>query len=181
MWFSDADTSKIRGYNGKWIQIKYASDGKEDISLSRDTKDFIQNNRFAIQSCSTKDNPNLNNIGDNYNTYSVTYAYFSQDTTATISCFFDGVGGVYLNNKLIFQSTYTNGTVNHSVTFSKGWNKIEIVQNEGIGGDKIQITDIKTVANCLGIDCSQVGTIPAKYSSYYIGDNILNFTKYNWK
>lgn len=185
MWFSDADTSKISGYNGKWLVITYPYNTGDNTTIINKKK--LEGANTKADGCYTVDDAtfmsslNAPISRDNFTYYAVTYANFSAATTLSFTAITDDQSSLYVNDTLIKNFASCANTA-ISLSFNKGWNKIEFILNEKGGENYTRLTPYLTKAtNCLGIDCSQVGTIPAKYSSYYIGDDILNFTKYTWK
>lgn len=181
LWFSDADTIKIDGFNGKWSLIYYSTNKKSPSKLSK--KNFADYAATFFNEEQIADNVRIPTVnkGDYYVLYAVTYAKFSADTQVTFTISVDDWGGLYINNEeFIIATAVTSKSITY--TFKKGWNKVEAILGEIAGDDFIKFSSkLSSFTNCLGIDCSQVGTIPARYmGSSNNKDNVNKFSTYTW-
>ena len=181
LWFSDADTIKIDGFNGKWSLIYYSTNKKSPSKLSK--KNFADYAATFFKEEQIADNVRIPTVNkeDYYVLYAVTYAKFSADTQITFTISVDDWGGLYINNEeFIIATAVTSKSITY--TFKKGWNKVEAILGEITSDDFIKFSSkLSSFTNCLGIDCSQVGTIPARYmGSSNNKDNVDKFSTYTW-
>lgn len=183
LWFSNADTGRIEGYNGKWLVITYPYHTGGPVC-----KELLEGSGTAADGCfqvtdevmnTTRFAPDGNNR-EWFSYYAVTYAYFTEATTVAYTARTDDRSALYVNDRLLYNiETCTDTPV--SINFDKGWNKVEFILEEGVSEQYTHLDPwISKSTNCLGIDCSQAGTIPADYLGTLNGDGVLDFMKYSW-
>ena len=183
LWFSNADTGRIEGYNGKWLVITYPYHTGDPVC-----KELLEGSGTAADGCfqvtdevmnTTRFAPDGNNR-EWFSYYAVTYAYFTEATTVNYTARTDDRSALYVNDRLLYNiETCTDTPV--SINFDKGWNKVEFILEEGVSEQYTHLDPwLSRSTNCLGIDCSQAGTIPADYLGTLNGDGVLDFMKYSW-
>lgn len=183
LWFSNADTGRIEGYNGKWLVITYPYHTDGPVC-----KELLEGSGTTADGCFQVTDEVMNTIrfapdGNNrewFSYYAVTYAYFTEATTVDYTARTDDQSALYVNDKLLYNiETCTDTPV--SINFDKGWNKVEFILEEGVSEQYTHLDPwLSKSTNCLGIDCSQAGTIPADYLGTLSGDGVLDFMKYSW-
>ena len=183
LWFSNADTGRIEGYNGKWLVITYPYHTGGPVC-----KELLEGSGTTADGCFQVTDEVMNTIrfapdGNNrewFSYYAVTYAYFTEATTVAYTARTDDRSALYVNDRLLYNiETCTDTPV--SINFDKGWNKVEFILEEGVSEQYTHLDPwLSRSTNCLGIDCSQAGTIPADYLGTLNGDGVLDFMKYSW-
>lgn len=109
--------------------------------------DFVGKTLIAEHIIMDSDTSISLNLGDNYSAIATAYIEFDEDTTITCNVTTDDGGTVTLNDVLIKNQCVSCRATSVTFNFKKGWNKVEICYQEGVGGDGFTTaTKFSTVA-----------------------------------
>lgn len=161
---ADAANNTInRGLN-KWLIRQFASSDESDTTIDKIVgKDIVGTYEYADSDL------NITQMGlileHYYNGYAVTAVKFSETTSIETMFLSDDGGTVYLNGaQVAHNAVYGKGSC--TLPFKKGWNVLEVVWHEGVGGNGFKFaTTISKHANCERMDCyASVDTVETAYT-----------------
>ena len=100
------------------------------------TKETMIQNNCQYQRSYLVEHPSYEgeHYGDNYVGYATTHMHFTEAYQWTGRVVTDDAGSVYLNDELVLSTTSCQWA-DITLNFRAGWNKVEVLYVEGVGGD----------------------------------------------
>lgn len=140
---------------------------------------------------------NILNMGilltDKYIGYAVTKVKFTETVDVDMSFISNDGATVYLNGvQAVHNEAYTATAEATTFAFKKGWNVIEVVWNEGVGGDGFKFTpSISSNEKCERMDCyldvctaetayKKVSSVITVQNEYYLSSSATSLAGGSW-
>lgn len=144
-WIYDLPSYIGVGDNKSWLFERYTKVDADYPSPS-DVEGLTPTSTSTILDSSTN---YTNTYADNYTGKATTYVYSISRKKITLDFITDDNGSLYINDKKIGTTKSCESSTFENCLFKRGWNKIEVLYNEGDGNDGWLLTyNSSHIYNC---------------------------------